>query len=155
MTAPASSLVAFRLRDEYAETVEVEGEQVLTFQGGQVALPDTTTLDIGRALDEEPHPGLIIFEASDLAAVDQLRAYPALEETEVPKGAEPSGGYGGRTVPALRSALADRGLPQKGKKDELVDRLEQHDRATAAGDTEAIAALQAGDGDQAGNGEEG
>lgn len=84
-----STTVAYRLREEYAGTVEQIAEEgadpveVPAFTGGLISVGSTgRELNIRELLDEEPHPGLIVVDAADTPAVVALDEFPALERND-------------------------------------------------------------------------
>jgi hypothetical protein len=128
--------VAFALAEDYAGTVEQDGEQVPIFQGAHLAT-DEGSLDVGERLDEGN--GTIVVPTSEPALIELLRALPALVEVEAPEDAPLVTGYDDASAPDLRQEARRRGLKTGGAKTELVDRLKAHDEAIATGDQEAAA----------------
>lgn len=56
------------------------------------------------------------------------QAQTIYEDEEEPVAAPPTADYATQTVPELRALLDQRGLAKSGRKQELIDRLEEHDR---------------------------
>lgn len=126
--------VAFALRQEYAGTVEVDGEEVPRFLGGVIAAGDSD-LNVAELLEEGA--GTIVLEGNDTRAVVALDEYPALKRVPVPTGAELTAGYADENVTALRAELRRRGITRAGaaSKDEAVVALQAFDRLQDEGIT--------------------
>jgi hypothetical protein len=138
-----SDSVAYALREEFAgtvlqyETVEDEsngnGVEVPAFTGGLVSVGSTgRELNLRELLDEEPHPGLIVVDATDTPALVALDELAVLERVDAPAG-EPEVNAG-PTGNELRERAKAEGLTHYGslKVAELELALERHADAIAA-----------------------
>jgi hypothetical protein len=125
--------VAFALAEDYAGTVEQDGEQVPVFQGAHLAADDGP-FDVGKHLEEGD--GVIVVPTSNQPLIELLKALPALVEVAAPEDAPLTTGYEAASTPDLRKEARRRGLKTGGSKADLVARLTAHDEAIATGDQE-------------------
>lgn len=138
-----SETIAYRLREEYAgttvqyATAEDEehgnGVEVPAFTGGLISVGSTgRELDLRELLDEEPHPGLIVVDATDTPAIAALDGIGVLERaTDVDVDAELDAGP---TRAELMDQARAAGLSHYSnlKRDEVRLALERHAEAIAA-----------------------
>jgi hypothetical protein len=147
--------IAYGLRAEFAGTVtqvlpaddqhdDPREVDVPAFTGGVISYDDGQSFDIRAALDEDPHPGVIVVSEANTGLVLALDEYPALRRVTVPTDLAdaPTSGYDDLTVTQLRAEADRRGLEgaARARKDILVKALTDHDRRLAAGDADAQAA---------------
>lgn len=126
-------MIAYGLRAEYDGTVDTPDGTTPAYQGGVIGVDEAREVNIAEAL--EAGGGKIIADPGDNALVTALDAYPALKRIAADQDAAPTvARYDGLTSAELRRELAVRDLSPGGAKAELVDRLEAHDVAVAAGD---------------------
>lgn len=125
--------IAYGLRAEYEGTVEQDGAQVPRYLGGLIALGEGRDLDVAQALRDGA--GTIVIEETDTLAVVALDAYAPLKRVPAHDAdATIPSQYADRPVADLRADLRARGLDTSGAKTDLVARLDDADRAVAAGE---------------------
>lgn len=125
--------IAFTLREEFAGTVEQDGEQVPAFTGGVIRVDDDRDVSLRDALDEGN--GFIVVEEDDAPLVTVLTEAPVLKRVPVPEGADVINPYAGRLVRDLRAEAKLRDLRVEAGVNAaaLANGLLAHDRLLEAG----------------------
>jgi len=120
------SSIAYGLRAEYADG----------FLGGVINVGGR---DLDMAEELARGKGRIVVADHDHTAIHVLDSQPALKRVAA-EGAEPTVSYwANHTVTQLHEELTLRDLPRTGTKAELVERLEAHAAALAAGEDPSAA----------------